>query len=147
MSRNRTRRRQVVPPTLVSVRDDPAADAPVAGPPAPQAFYAEPTPKTLLQRATDRLFPTKWLQVSDVEGFAPGNMRTDIRNVLDWRDRLRVLVSGTLMCEIRTVTNVHIERAQSVAVCYVAKPTARTTLGWVTVASVLLAFASWWYRR
>jgi hypothetical protein len=82
-----------------------------------------PTPRSLGRRLLDRLFPQRRLPIpEDTEGFAPSYMVTGCVCHLDWRDRLRVLVSGRVRIEIQTKTDVVVSRMQSQSVVCVLPP-------------------------
>jgi hypothetical protein len=49
----------------------------------------------------------------DEIGFAPGYLSTETTIFLDWKDRLRVLVSGRLHSSMKTQTDVFVEKAIS----------------------------------
>lgn len=85
--------------------------------------HAAVQPRPLLYR----VFPTRDLPPSDSwehpePGFAPGEFGTSVVVYLDWRDRLRMLVSGLLRVEVRTATDCVVERAKSRSVVYVLPP-------------------------
>jgi hypothetical protein len=92
-------------------------------------FYAEYRP-TIGERITRMLFPPRnLLPLEEVEeaallraGFAPGELMTDTHIGLDWKDRLRVLVSGKLRVRTRTATDVIVNKMQSRSVTYVPAP-------------------------
>lgn len=54
--------------------------------------------------------------------YAPGYMMVETVNVLDWRDRLRVLVSGRVMVSIAVRTDKVITKSISVGACSVLRP-------------------------
>lgn len=57
-----------------------------------------------------------------LEGFAPSYLRIEIIAVLDWRERLRALVSGKLQISVATKTDLPVEKAISRSVVYVLAP-------------------------
>jgi hypothetical protein len=76
-----------------------------------------------LQRLVERLFPGKWNEPpEDLEGFAPSYMVTEVVAVLDWKDRLRVLVSGKLNVSTQTKTDVVVNKMDSKSAVYVLSP-------------------------
>lgn len=80
-------------------------------------------PLTFWQRVANRFFPQRHEPApEDLEGFAPSYMVTDVYAVLDWKDRLRVLVSGRLRIETRTKTDVIVGRSESTSVVNVLPP-------------------------
>lgn len=86
------------------------------------AFYAKDT-RPFWRRWIAQLFPSKAVPIPDgLEGFAPSYMVTHVVSVLDWRDRLRVLVSGRIHVEIKTKTDVVVSEMHSESVLYVEAP-------------------------
>ena len=86
------------------------------------AFYAVDT-RPLWKRLLSRLFPMRQPTIpDDLEGWAPSYMQTHVVAVLDWRDRLRVLVSGRIHVQTNTKTDVNVERMQSWSAVYVEPP-------------------------
>ena len=70
-----------------------------------------------------RMFPAASLAIpEDLEGWAPSYMQTHVVVCLDWRDRLRVLVSGRLHVQTNTKTDVHVERMASTSAVWVEPP-------------------------
>lgn len=51
--------------------------------------------------------------MDDEDGWAPGQITTNVFVYLDWKDRLRALVSGRLEVQTRIQTDVHVSRARS----------------------------------
>lgn len=82
--------------------------------------YKLETP-TRWQRTVRRLFPSRHFPIPP-DAAAPW-MTTRNLTVLDWPDRIRILVSGRLRCETRTTTDVPVNRCSSIAVAYVEAPT------------------------
>lgn len=86
------------------------------------AYYAADT-RPLWQRLLSRLFPTGRVEIpEDLEGWAPSYMQTHTVCMLDWRDRLRVLVSGKLHVQTNTKTDVSVGRSQSWGAVWVEPP-------------------------
>lgn len=86
------------------------------------AFYAADK-RTYWQRLVARLFPVRRMRnFGDLDGFAPSYMSTFIRARIDWRDRLRLLVSGRLHIEVQTKTDVAVSKMVSQSVVYVLPP-------------------------
>ena len=54
----------------------------------------------------------KYLDMDDLDipGWAPGYFETTTLCVFDWRDRLRVLVSGRVIVQCKSKTDVAVER-------------------------------------
>ena len=74
----------------------------------------EAKPRTLWQRLGFGTCSTPDMDdLEDVEGFAPAYLESVNISVLDWRDRLRVLVSGKVMVVIAAKTDVVVRRAMS----------------------------------
>lgn len=89
------------------------------------AFMA-PDPRTRMQRLTRRLFPTRCLQpAEDRDGFTPGEVSLSLVVMFDWKDRLRILVSGCLRVETRSQTDVPVNRIESRSAIYVESPLER----------------------
>jgi hypothetical protein len=58
----------------------------------------------------------------DSEGFATGCLTTESTIVLDWKDRLRVLLSGRVSHYLRTQTDVPVTTARSISDARVLPP-------------------------
>ena len=58
----------------------------------------------------------------DTEGFAPSYIVTGVISQLDWRDRIRALVSGKIMVETHTKTDVIVGKMESVSRISVLPP-------------------------
>lgn len=58
----------------------------------------------------------------DWQGFYPGYMMTAVVAHLDWRDRLRVLVSGRVGVETLTRTDVLVQKCRSVSKTAILPP-------------------------
>ena len=78
---------------------------------ADQCYYAEPN---LWDRLRWKLFPRA--SRPEVAGDARTYITTDVRVDVDWFDRLRLLVSGRILVQLRTYTDVEVKQAQSVSV-------------------------------
>lgn len=82
--------------------------------------------RTLVQRVLSKLFPAPALpDMGDCpaeQGWAQGYLQTNHNVHLDWKDRLRVLVSGRVRSVIYQRTDVHVDRVQVQAVVWVAPP-------------------------
>lgn len=86
------------------------------------AFVAADT-RGPIQRLVERFFPGRWNEPpEDLEGFAPSYMVTEVVTVLDWKDRLRVLVSGKLKVSTQTKTDVIVRKMASQSAVYVLSP-------------------------
>lgn len=83
----------------------------------PQGGYAMPTPLTWSQRAMQRLFPKHYVEYSDEP-----RMSSYVHIRFDWVDRLRVLVSGYVLVETRTKTDVEVSYASSKSAVSVMPP-------------------------
>lgn len=86
-------------------------DAPTSSVSSPlrrRAFYAISKP-TFWQRLGFGECSEHWME--DVEGYAPAYLATSTITFLDWRDRLRVLISGKVMTASATKTDVVVARA------------------------------------
>jgi hypothetical protein len=94
--------------------------------------YVAADEPTILHRFLARLFPARYLLEipEDTEGFAPSYIVTKVVSHLDWKDRLRVLISGNVHCETRTKTDVIVNKMVSESVVYVMPPSfANTSIG------------------
>jgi hypothetical protein len=82
-----------------------------------------PIRRSFGRRLLDRLFP--YLCQPDpewVEGFTPGYCRNRTVMVLDWKDRLRVLVSGRVNLEQVHQTDVQIGKLKTVGTVCILPP-------------------------
>lgn len=61
----------------------------------------------------------------DLEGFAPSYLTIGTRIQFGWPDRVRVLVSGKVMVDINTKTDVLVGRCESVSSASVLPPSAK----------------------
>ncbi len=79
---------------------------------------------TFWQKLSFKLFPARRIDRPPEEesGYTTGYMMTDATIVMDWIDRLRVLVSGKVMVETYTKTDVLVVKAYSKSVAYVLPP-------------------------
>lgn len=85
-------------------------------------YYAADN-RPLWKRWLSRLFPQQYLPIpEDLEGFAASYMVTGVVAHLDWKDRLRVLVSGNLRVEIQTKTDVIVTTMVSTSLMSVLPP-------------------------
>lgn len=79
--------------------------------------------RTRFQRLVERMFPGRWNSPpEDLEGFAPSYMVTEVIAVLDWKDRLRVLVSGKMKVSTQIKTDVIVHKMISQSAVYVLSP-------------------------
>lgn len=78
--------------------------------------------RTLMQK----LFPARHLSApEETQGMAEGYLQTDAVCVFDWVDRLRLLISGKLLTQTKTQTDVHVSKARSSSNFYVLPPSAK----------------------
>lgn len=78
---------------------------------------------TWRERLGYRLFPTRRPpDVEEKDGWAPGALSTRTVCVIGRLDRLRLLISGQLVVDTRTQTDVIVNRARTVSACYVLPP-------------------------
>lgn len=85
--------------------------------------YCAPDTRSFMQRFWSRLYPQQRVPIpEDLEGFAPRYMTTGVVAHFDWKDRLRVLVSGNLRVEIQTKTDVMVTKMVSQSVVSVLPP-------------------------
>jgi hypothetical protein len=88
----------------------------------PIGYVSAYTP-SFRQRLLWRLFPTRSVPIpEDTDGFAPSYIMTRVISNLDWKDRLRVLLSGRLAVETQTKTDVVVSKMVSQSVVYVLPP-------------------------
>ena len=86
------------------------------------AFYA-PDTRNWWQRLLARLFPSQPRpHLEDVEGMAPGYLRTEVVAHLDWVDRLRVLVSGKVHISTSMRTDVNVIKVHGESAVWVEAP-------------------------
>lgn len=91
--------------------------------PADTHCYVAIDRRGVLRRFVDRLFPYNHLDApDDLEGYAPSYMVTDTYSYLDWKDRLRVLVSGKLRLKTQTKTDVIVTKMVSTSALTVLPP-------------------------
>ncbi len=64
--------------------------------------------------------PDPWPE--DLEGFYRGYMSMGVFAAWDWRDRLRILISGKTMANVSIKTNVRVDRIESATNCSVLPP-------------------------
>lgn len=83
------------------------------------AFYLSPQQRPLLQRLLRRLFPAAALPMLEDE---PGSVTTETSACLDWRDRLRVLVSGRVHLSTRAYTELPAGRVLRTHVAFHVPP-------------------------
>lgn len=85
-------------------------------------FYA-PDTRNWWQRLLSRMFPARSVPIpEDLEGWAPSYMQTHVVATLDWRDRLRVLVSGKVHIQTNTKTDVPVGKMHSDSAVWVEAP-------------------------
>lgn len=85
--------------------------------------YAAPDQRSRWQRLKTRLFPARRVPIpEDLEGWAPSYIETHVVSVLDWKDRLRALVSGRIHVQTRTKTDVVVSKMAADSVIYVEAP-------------------------
>ena len=58
----------------------------------------------------------------EIEGFAPGSITTNVVCHVGWLDRFRLLLTGMAEVQIRTMTNVTVDRAVSVSAMSILSP-------------------------
>jgi hypothetical protein len=80
-------------------------------------YYAKDQ-RTRWEKLKARIFPVRHLFGPDSGQYITSHTIA----VLDWRDRLRVLVSGRVHVHMRTETNVLVTKCDSVSVVYVEAP-------------------------
>jgi len=86
------------------------------------AFFAVDT-RPWWRRLLAHFFPTGRAAIpEDLDGWAPSHMQTHVVACLDWRDRLRVLVSGRLHVQTNTKTDVQVSRMHSASAVWVEPP-------------------------
>jgi hypothetical protein len=86
------------------------------------AFYA-PDTRNWWQRLLSRMFPARSVPIpEDLDGWAPSYMQTHVVATLDWRDRLRVLVSGKVHIQTNTKTDVPVGRMHSDSAVWAEAP-------------------------
>ena len=73
--------------------------------------------------------PERWDLTAREEGWAPGYAMLELTIDLTWRDRLRALVSGRLLCSNLIRTDVMVRKMEAVSVTTVMPPGARVRSG------------------
>lgn len=58
----------------------------------------------------------------EIEGDTRTYLTTEVRIHADWRDRLRFLVSGRVVVQVRTYTDVEVQEAASASTFHVEPP-------------------------
>lgn len=86
------------------------------------AFYAVHHPTIWQRLGFGRCRAPRPEEDEYAEGFAPSWLVTGVVCHLDWRDRLRVLVSGNLHVECALKTDVVVERSRSTSAVSVLPP-------------------------
>lgn len=88
--------------------------------------YFAPDARPAWRRLLSRLFPVprSWHELDSDEpaGWAPGWLETHVVARLDWRDRLRVLVSGHVHVRTRTRTDVPVNRTLATSSVWIEPP-------------------------
>ena len=96
-----------------------AAKRRVLGEPEPHpqagAFISK---RTWVQRIVQKFFPKEYIPVGD---YAFG-VTSCVDMHFDWKDRLRLLVSGHVYCEVRVETRQHVDVENTVVVLFVEEP-------------------------
>jgi hypothetical protein len=82
-----------------------------------QGYYVE-TPWTWRERLKFRLFPHRYCEVPSAPATYQDCVVTKVIATLPWRDRLRVLVSGTMIIETKTVTEHTVGGTVTASVAY-----------------------------
>lgn len=78
---------------------------------------------TRWQQFKNRLFPGQWMEApEDLIGFADRYIMSEVTTIFDWKDRLRILVSGAIRTTTRIKTDKPVVDLQSESVCYVLQP-------------------------
>lgn len=81
--------------------------------------YYAPDPRTRLQKLRDKLFPAKHCFAPEVPGEFEDCIHGQATTRLSFVDRLRVLVTGVVITQWRTVTEHKVGRAVSAAECWI----------------------------
>ena len=93
----------------------------------PAAFYSRPTIGERLTRwlgfGQARVQPPDdWTDDTESAVFAPGYLISETRILFDWKDRIRILISGKAMVSMATRTDVLVSRSESISSCSVLPP-------------------------
>jgi hypothetical protein len=110
------------------IKDEP--DAPISA----GAFYAK-QPLSLRiwhwlgfhKSFSEELFEWRNMEPPE-EGFAPSAFHTETHVILDWKDRLRVLVTGHICVDVWTKTDEPVNRAKSRSEVAVLPPIQKSQL-------------------
>ena len=85
--------------------------------------YVARDPRGPVRRLVDSFFPGQYLPIpDDLEGFAPSYMVTETIAFLDWKDRLRTLISGKVKVRMHIKTDVIVGKSLSTAAVSVCSP-------------------------
>lgn len=79
------------------------------------------------RKRDDDLFDWRMMEPPE-EGFTPSCLHTETHCVLDWKDRLRVLVTGHIVVDVWTKTDVLVKRSKSRSQIAVLLPIHRSEL-------------------
>jgi hypothetical protein len=92
----------------------------VGGMAADLGCYFAPDPRTRFQKIRDRLFPEKYCSAPDAPSEFKDCILGQAVTKLSWADRLRVLITGVVVTNWRTVTENEVGRTVTNAVCFVS---------------------------
>ena len=70
---------------------------------------------TWRERVLARLYPYTPCPDIELTDDFKSYLTTEVRIQMDWKDRLRVLVSGAISVTTKTATNIAVERARSIS--------------------------------
>ena len=87
----------------------------------PHGYYVD-TPSTWRERVWFRLFPSRYCELPDAPASYQDCVVTTVMVSLPWRDRLRVLVSGHLTVNTKTVTEHTVGGTVTASVAYPSWP-------------------------
>lgn len=86
-------------------------------------YIAPPEPLSFMQRIGHYLFPRRYCDQPKFAGYIYPEMITiRTRVVLDWKDRIRVLVTGNLLIETRTACEHVVGNTQTQSMVEVQPP-------------------------
>lgn len=83
--------------------------------------HSAPDTRTKLEKFRDRLFPSRYCPPPEPPDFVNWQdcLHGQTISTLDWKDRLRVLFTGIVIINFKTLTEHPVGKTLSSAVCYI----------------------------
>lgn len=111
------------------IKNEPAVPISAGG-----AYCAKPTIRTricwalgLHEKYDDELFEWRYMDPQE-PGFVTSCLHTETHCILDWKDRLRVLLTGHILVDVWTKTDVAIGRSKSRSAIAVLPPIPKSSI-------------------